>query len=329
VSKPREWGFWTERKLQILQEYLGGFTNATKQFHEKVYIDLMSGDPENRAKYSLATFNGSVRVALDIQPPFTRLAFFEKDSAKASRIKAEIGKMDPMGSRALVYEGDCNENIDQIYIDFKDYRNKPTFVFLDQQGAEISWSTIVKLSQFRFGSTKSELWILMNPASIARGIKGSKNEDFRESVDLLYGSHEWRDIYREQESGTLDPTQVHDEMINLFRWQLERTLGYRFTLSFPLHNEKGFPLYEMVFATDNGVGMKIMYSSYKKADRIAPGYRKKAIADQFGFRDRSGTPALFPVEPSMVADPKKSKSEWANVSPSDPKGSVWWQRGTG
>lgn len=309
-----------------MQEYLVGFTNATKQFDEKVYIDLMSGDPENRAKYSLSTFNGSVRVALNIQPPFTRLAFFEKDPAKASRIDAEIGKIDPMGSRALVYKGDCNENVDQIYIDFKDYRSKPTFVFMDQQGAEISWSTITKLSQFRIGSTKSELWILMNPASIARGIKGSKYEDFRENVDLLYGSHEWSDIYRAQESGILNPTQVRDEMINLFRWQLERTLGYRFTLSIPMNNERGFPLYEMVFATDNAVGMKIMHSSYKKADRVEPGYRKEAIAARFGFRDQNGTPTLFAVEPGMVADPKKSKSDWINIPPSDPRGAMWWQR---
>lgn len=324
MNKPREWGFWTERKLQILQEYLVGFTTATKRFDEKIYIDLMSGDPENRAKYSGAIFNGSVRVALNIQPPFTRLAFFEKDPAKASRIKGVIEQIDSMESRALVYEGDCNENVDQIYIDLKNYRNKPTFAFMDQQGAEISWSTILKLSQFRVGSTKSELWILMNPASIARGIKGSKNEDFRRNVDLLYGSHEWGGIYRAQESGVLDPSQVRDEMINLFRWQLENTLGYRFTLSIPLHDERGFPLYEMVFATDNAVGMKIMHSSYKRADRIEPRYRKIAIANRFRYKDQSGTPTLFPIEPDMVADPKKSKSDWANIPPSDPKYAAWW-----
>jgi hypothetical protein len=44
----REWNYWTRNKLQILSGYLPTFNTASKRSRERLYIDLMAGDPVNR-----------------------------------------------------------------------------------------------------------------------------------------------------------------------------------------------------------------------------------------------------------------------------------------
>jgi hypothetical protein len=44
----REWQYWTRNKLSILSGYLPAFNVASKRFPERLYIDLMAGEPFNR-----------------------------------------------------------------------------------------------------------------------------------------------------------------------------------------------------------------------------------------------------------------------------------------
>jgi three-Cys-motif partner protein len=77
------------------------------------------------------------------------------------------------GRHFRVYPGDCNQTIDQVLADLAPWRRVPTFVFADQQAAEIRWNTLVKIARFRAGIRKAELWILMSPAVIANGVAGA------------------------------------------------------------------------------------------------------------------------------------------------------------
>src|SRR5918994_4821104 len=72
------WDWWSEVKLQILAEYLHGFTTAVRgRSREALCLDLFAGTYDNRRRHSPGTFAGSARVALETEPPFTRLAMFE------------------------------------------------------------------------------------------------------------------------------------------------------------------------------------------------------------------------------------------------------------
>ena len=81
----REWQYWTRNKLEILAGYLPAFNTAAKdRSSERLYIDPMAGQPTNREKITGEEFDGSARLALSANPPFTRLAFCEMlDNATA------------------------------------------------------------------------------------------------------------------------------------------------------------------------------------------------------------------------------------------------------
>jgi hypothetical protein len=44
----RQWQYWTRNKLSILAGYFPAFNIASKKSPERLYIDLMAGDPFNR-----------------------------------------------------------------------------------------------------------------------------------------------------------------------------------------------------------------------------------------------------------------------------------------
>jgi hypothetical protein len=81
----REWQYWTRNKSEILAGYLPAFNTAAKdRSSERLHIDLMTGQPTNREKITGEELDGSARLALSANPPFTRLAFCEMlDNATA------------------------------------------------------------------------------------------------------------------------------------------------------------------------------------------------------------------------------------------------------
>ena len=77
------------------------------------------------------------------------------------------------------------------------------------------------------------------------------------------------------------------------RWRLERALGYRAAHAFEVENSSG-PLYHMIFATDNGVGTRIMSSIYTTAAERLPEMRREA-------RDRALGQPSFDLGDSFLA----------------------------
>jgi hypothetical protein len=47
LSMARPWSYWTRNKLEMLTGYLPAFNRASQPSAERVYIDLMAGQPEN------------------------------------------------------------------------------------------------------------------------------------------------------------------------------------------------------------------------------------------------------------------------------------------
>jgi three-Cys-motif partner protein len=109
----REWQYWTRNKLSILAGYLPAFNVASsKRSPERLYIDLMAGEPFNRDKETGEEFDGSARLALSCTPPFTRIALCEMPQ-KAAALEKDLRARYP-GRSFRVYPGDCNETIEQV-----------------------------------------------------------------------------------------------------------------------------------------------------------------------------------------------------------------------
>src|SRR5205807_2861248 len=59
LTMARYWGFWTRGKLDLLRRYLDAFTTASKNVHERIYLDLFGGQPANRERVTEADLDGS------------------------------------------------------------------------------------------------------------------------------------------------------------------------------------------------------------------------------------------------------------------------------
>src|SRR3984885_9396798 len=211
----REWQYWTRNKLSILAGYLPAFNVASsKKSPERLYIDLMAGEPFNRDALTGEEFDGSARLALSSTPPFTHIALCEMVQ-KAAALKQDLRVRYPDRDDFKVYPGDCNETIVQLLADLDEWRWAPTFVFADQQAAEIHLETLKKIAAFRNGKTKAEIWLLTSPSMVAKGVAGTNGDAFAERVDALYGTRDWRRVQLARDRGVISAEEYRDEMVNL------------------------------------------------------------------------------------------------------------------
>lgn len=93
----------------------------------------------------------------------------------------------------------------------------------------------------------------------------------------MYGTEDWRHIYRARQSNNTEPSEARSEYVNLMRWGLEKVLGYRWTHALEVCNEQGRPIYHLIFATDSAAGNDITVYLYDRALKAFPRMRKQAV----------------------------------------------------
>ena len=324
----RSWGFWTEVKLDTLERYLASFTVASKRAPTRLYMDLFAGHVDNvRRDDPSRHFSGSTVRALQTQPPFERLVFFELP-AEAHRLRQELRTCFPGDRRYRVVEGDCNQTVYGVLEDLK-RRNldwSATFVLIDPSGLDVKWSTLRSIASFKSGraKTKAEMWILVPHTTIARlaGFDASKGltEDTSASATSLFGTSDWRLIYNRRVNGTLTPPEARDLYVDLFRCRLQRSLGYRRTLTIEMGNVSGAPVYTMVFASDSDAGVRIMSHVYGQALEQSAEYRAEVTSRRDRQRrEQRGVLSLFDAAGESVAEePRYFESIRDDESPTLP-----------
>lgn len=158
-------GPWTQRKLDVVREYLKLYANALKnQPFQRIYIDAFAGtgdrSEKRRATLPLldlpefdAVAKGSARLALDIEPPFHRYIFVERASRRASELTAL--KLEFPSREIEIRNEDANDAIAALCKGIN-WRGTRGVVFLDPYGLQVSWATLVAIS--KTGSL--DAWIL-------------------------------------------------------------------------------------------------------------------------------------------------------------------------
>ncbi|MTE13897.1 three-Cys-motif partner protein TcmP [Nocardia aurantiaca] len=297
----RQWSYWTSNKLQILGDYVDRFNLASKSSKERIYLDLMAGQPENIERHTGELIDGSPRRVLAAEHGFTRHVFFELPE-NAAKLEESLRKDFP-DKKFRVVPGDCNETIDGVLAELMPFNRAPTFAFIDQQAAEVDWATIVKIAQFKSPQvkTKAELWLLVSPVFTLRGIRGTSSERFRERVTRFYGTDKWKIIQRALDANAITTNQYRDEMTNLIRFRLAEHLGYRHTHRIPMRMTNRTTIYDMVFATDHDAGDRIMRHLYKQAAEREP--RMMAEARRFARaqkEEKSGQLSFFELPVAAV-----------------------------
>jgi three-Cys-motif partner protein len=304
-ERPRSWGFWSERKLWILEQYLPRFTRAASGPSERIYIDALAGEGTGWSRTNQIEFDASAKLALGTDPPFTRLVFCEQSRQRAQRLRDSLLQAYPNRADDFeVLEGDCNVEIPKALRQLREagLRWAPTFAFVDPDGMEARFATLKALAEHKRGyrrpsssrpEYKVELWLLFPTSSIGRTASADQQRGIlvdEMRATRVFGTTEWDAIRDMRAAGTLSAGQAREEYVNLMRWQLERTLGYKWTHPLEVRDLQNRPLYHMILATDNEAGTKIMSAIYSKAVAENPGRYDQARQETTGrFR-------LMPVE---------------------------------
>lgn len=280
-ERPRSWGFWTEVKLDALARYLPQFTTASRRARSTLYLDLFAGSVNNVRRYDKNRhFFGSTVRALETDPGFSSLRFFELGPI-ADHLRAQLRDRYPNDGRFDVIDGDCNEELLNCLSGLRDdgLDWAPTFCFVDPDGLDVNWSTLRALARFKNSSahTKAEMLILLPHTSIPR-LAGWDNamgvdDALSAKITSLFGSDSWRAINDRRQSNALTASEARHLYLSLFRFKLERELGYRKTLTIEMGNERGNPVYVLVFATDHPAGVRIMSSVFGQAREQSAEYR--------------------------------------------------------
>ncbi len=99
---------------------------------------------------------------------------------------------------------------------------------------------------------------------------------------------------------------ARDLYVDLFRWRLEKALGYQRTLTIEMGNVNGAPVYTMVFASDHDAGVRIMSHVYQQALQQSAEYRAQVISRrERQEREQQGALSLFDVtEERSLEDPR-------------------------
>ena len=319
---PRGWNYWTRNKLEILAGYLPAFNNASKKASERIYLDLMAGRPVNVDARTQEVFDGSARIAMASDPGFTRLAFGEQP-INAAALEADLNKRHP-SENFHVYAGDCNVTIRDMLADLGEYRWAPTFAFIDQQAAEVHWSTLAAISAFRSGKRKAEIWILCSPAMIIKGVSGSNNEQYANKVDKFYGTRDWRRVFDARNAELITGEGFRSEMVNLLRWRLEQDLGYKYTARVPMRMVNGVAIYDMVFATDHDAGLKIMSHLYGRAAEREPEMIRESRERQAAAKSKYEDLSLFDLREVLPSATSGKAPRWRSEPCWDPTSTSWW-----
>ena len=310
---PKSWGWWTEQKLDILADYLAGFTRASKKAKTTVYLDLFAGRPDNVSRdRDERQIHGSARRALDTRPPLSVLRFFELDpTAKKLETALQAAYPDRVKDFKVV-PGDCNTTIAAALAGLTGLNWAPTFAFLDQQSTEVQWPTIEHLARHkRAGMWKTELWLLCASGLLPRGLRlrtGAIEDSVAEKMTRMFGTDIWLEALKATRANILTGAQFRSELTNLMRWRLEKDLGYKTTLDFQVTNTNGHGIFDMIFATDHWAGEKIMTDLYSAAMRRQPGLRQIAQLQRRQTREESrGVHGLFDADQLTPQEPPEAQ----------------------
>lgn len=323
----QSWGFWTQSKLQILEDYLAAFlTASSRRTQGAVYLDAFAGEGVGRDRLTDDEFDGSARIAAAAAASngsgfrFSYLRFVELKRNRADEIRREF-RADFPGRDIDVVPGDCNVEIPRLLEQMpSDLTWYPTFAFLDPFGIELRWDTIRALADHkRKRKYKVELFMLFAAPAIMR-IAGLTPDKAIPGADdrltNLFGCEEWRPIVDARRGRRIGGDQAREAFVNLMRWRLAEDLAYARTHVLEFKNSRGTSLYHMVFATDHSAGDRIMASLYATAAN-----RNQDMA-QDAREHKSGAPTLFAaseVQPLRYqATPPLAPSEYLDALMTSP-----------
>lgn len=271
-------GNWTEEKLNRLRKYLVAYATIMNKYNfHYAYIDAFAGTgyrtlkedetqtvtifPDLVEPESEKVFDGSARIALQIEPRFNKYIFIEKDENKIdelTKLKTEFAQLE---DKIIIIKSDAN-----IYLKercSKNWKAHRAVLFLDPYGMQVPWETIVSIAK----TEAIDLWYLF-PVGVAinRLLKkdGNIDESIRKRLDQTFGTTDWYEKFyqvREERDlfGNYSITEKTADCKSIGQYFVERLeTVFEGVAKNPLLlvNSRNTPLYLLCFASANKKGAK-------------------------------------------------------------------------
>lgn len=189
-------GIWTQRKLEVLEEYLQFYVTALKNTPFTLhYVDAFAGTGNHSPSTEdgqtllipLEDFRGSVKTALEVTPAFGRYHFNDLDPVHFKELQ-QIQKDHPDKHIAL-YQQDANAFVPDFCAGLGS-RDRAV-LFLDPYSTQLDWETLKHVA----ASEKVDLWLLFPLSVILRMTPrdGTRiRPEWGATLNRLLGTEEWQ-----------------------------------------------------------------------------------------------------------------------------------------
>ena len=282
-------GKWAAEKLECLEKYLSAHTiilrKQSGRFQGYFYIDAFAGagrarlrdKPQGAAEESqlilqisdfgesdeerIEYIDGSPKVALGIEYPFTNYIFIDNDAERISKLQ-ELKDAYADSRNISIREGDSNVELRNLASGSNiDWQHHRAVVLLDPFGMQVPWSTIETLAKTR------AMEVIVNfPVGMAIQRLLPQSGEFgpnqRAMLTHYLGSPDWESVVYEESPDLFGETlisKVDQSGHRLAKWyqeRLTRTFGFGARPRL-IRNSQGGHLYYILFAGPNAVGAKI------------------------------------------------------------------------
>ena len=269
--QPDEIGFWSELKLEIVEKYGQGYTNAFRNLGArltKYYIDGFSGAGVHLSKRTGEPVDGSPARALRITPPFDRFHFIDMNKDKT----AYLDKLRDGRANIEITTGDTNPYLKQLLptIKYSEYRR--ALVLLDPYGLHLDWEVMQIAGQLK----TVDMFLNFPVMHINRNVlRHDHNQAVPQDVARMtrfWGDESWRDVaYVDSGQANLFDTepeklkQDNPVIAAAFRERLQKVAGFKYVPQpLPMRNKNNAVLYYLFFASANDTGRKIVEDIFKR-----------------------------------------------------------------
>lgn len=266
----RPTGRYGLQKLHTLRGYLWSYSVImAKRFPNKfAYVDAMSGPgflrvgDYNPSQLTLAFGDdgvatappkqevvlGSPMLALSNRPHYPAVYLVEDHRETYKALKARADHYYP--GRAVIEDGDCNVLAPKFAAELSNYHS---FFFLDPEGLELDFATILAIRQ---NCPASELFILY-PYHMAVH-RCLNHEDSEDRLDRFFGTPDWRGL-RDELAQTHATQEEAAKRFLAFYMGLVNKAGYRYVHPTDvIRSDKERKLYFLLFAGNNQTGNNIL-----------------------------------------------------------------------
>jgi three-Cys-motif partner protein len=201
-------GSWTQSKLKLLSDYLREYRkifdrNVRARFFEVSYVDAFAGTgviPRRQSEFK-SFFpglekleeefrKGSVKRALEIEPPFHHYVLIEKNKQKCKEL--ELLKKQFTDRQIKIINDDANVALLR-WCGELDTGGERAVVFLDPFGASVQWRVIQALA-----ATKAvDLWILFPYSAINRLLTSKRKppKAWADRLTSVFGTTSWEQTF--------------------------------------------------------------------------------------------------------------------------------------